>query len=75
MSVFSIYNVCCVSYVSDCPFNRMADADAERSDAVITVPNDVSISSEPEANSHTNHTIVSLLDYVEAALMLRVNNR
>ena len=73
MSVFSIYNVCHVSYVSDCPFNRMADADAERSDAVITVP--VDVPSEPEANSHTNHTIVSLLDRVEAALMLRVNNR
>ena len=35
-------------------FNKMVDADAERSDADITVPDDVS--------SRTNQTVVSLLD-------------
>lgn len=44
-------------------FNKMADADAERSDAVIcTVPDDVP--SEP----HANQTVVSLIDLLKTSI-------
>ena len=54
----------CVSDVSVCWFNKMADAESERSNAVNTVPDDVPSEPEPERRGAESRTDpeVSILD-------------